>query len=381
MAFNEFFRGRRVLVTGDTGFKGSWLSFWLKQLGAEVHGLALDPETDPSNYELLGLDREIAHRRVDIREFGALREALSVIRPEIVFHLAAQAIVRASYEQPVETLDANVMGTAHLLQSIREAGFSADSPCTLILITSDKCYENRESWDAYRETDPMGGHDPYSMSKGAAELVISAWRRSFFPPHACSSHGVSVASVRAGNVIGGGDWGPDRIVVDSVKALASGETVGVRNPHAVRPWQHVLEPLSGYLWLAAEIGEAGGERPELRSGFNFGPGRDSERSVRELVEALIKSWGSGSWRQVEKERFSGLHEATYLKLATDKAYHLLRWKPAWNFQTAVHETVAWYRHAYSGGFDTDAMRLFTRTQIESYTTAAASQGLRWASRA
>ena len=248
----------------------------------------------------------------------------------------------------------------------------------MVCITSDKCYENRETHDAYRESDPVGGHDPYSMSKGAAELVIASWRRSFFPADRWADHGVSVASARAGNVIGGGDWAPDRIVVDAVGALSSGVPIGVRNPAAIRPWQHVLEPLSGYLRLAEELGESGGQRPEIRSAFNFGPGRDAERNVRELVERLIQSWGAGSWEPVDKERFAGLHEANYLKLATDKAWHLLRWKPTWKFETAVSETVAWYRRAHASDYNTDEMRRFTRTQIESYTAAASRLALGWA---
>ena len=373
-----FYQGRRVLVTGDTGFKGSWLAFWLDHLGAEVHGLALEPDTDPSNFEILGLRERIRHGTVDIRDRAALSRAVGSVAPEVVFHLAAQAIVRVSYDDPVETLRANVMGTAHLLQAIRDAGYSAERPCTVVCITSDKCYENRETYHAYRETDPMGGHDPYSMSKGAAELVISSWRRSFFQPSEWPRHGVSLASARAGNVIGGGDWAPDRIVADSVRALAAARPVGVRNPGSIRPWQHVLEPLSGYLHLGAELALAGGRRPDLASAYNFGPGRDAERTVRELVDLLIRHWGAGSWEPVHPERFSGLHEAVYLKLATDKAWHLLGWKPSWEFEPAVRETVRWYRRAYSGRFDPAEMRDLTVEQIEHYTSAAAAQGLRWA---
>ncbi len=378
MPIKSFYKGRRVLVTGDTGFKGSWLAFWLDLLGAEVHGLALEPDTDPSNFEVLGLRERIRHRTVDIRDGAALSGTVRSIAPELVFHLAAQAIVRVSYDEPVETLNTNVIGTAHLLQAVREAGYSSKRPCAVVCITSDKCYENRETYDAYRETDPMGGHDPYSMSKGAAELVISSWRRSFFPPSKWADHGVSLASARAGNVIGGGDWAPDRIVVDSVRALAAGHPVGVRNPGSIRPWQHVLEPLSGYLQLGAELALAAGRRVELVSPFNFGPGRDAERTVGELADLVIRHWGSGSWEHVQPERFAGKHEAVYLKLATDKAWHQLRWKPSWEFEPAVRETVHWYRQAYSGGFNTAEMRKLTAEQIERYTGAAAGLGLRWA---
>jgi len=377
-SIRNFYKGRRVLVTGDTGFKGSWLAFWLDHLGAEVHGLALEPDTDPSNFEILGLRERVRHGTVDIRDREALGRVVRSIAPEVVFHLAAQAIVSVSYQDPIETLRTNVLGTAHLLQAVREAGYSAERPCAVVCITSDKCYENRETYDAYRETDPMGGHDPYSMSKGAAELVISSWRRSFFPPPEWARHGVSLASARAGNVIGGGDWAPDRIVVDSVRALAAGRPVGVRNPGSIRPWQHVLEPLSGYLQLGAELALSAGKRADLTSPYNFGPGRGAERTVRELVDLLIRHWGAGSWEAVQPERFTGLHEAVYLKLATDKAWHQLGWKPSWEFEPAVKETVTWYRQAYSGGFDTAEMRKLTAEQIERYTSAAAAQGLRWA---
>jgi CDP-glucose 4,6-dehydratase len=378
MSIKQFYKGRRILVTGDTGFKGSWLAFWLDRLGAEVHGLALEPDTDPSNFEILGLRERLRHRTVDIRDFAALRDAVRSIEPEVVFHLAAQAIVRVSYEEPLDTLRANVMGTAHLLQAVRESGYSAARPCTVVCITSDKCYENRETYQAYREIDPMGGHDPYSMSKGAAELVISSWRRSFFPPSAWADHGVLVASARAGNVMGGGDWAPDRIVVDSVRALTAGRPVAVRNPGSIRPWQHVLEPLSGYLQLGAELAMAAGKRPEFASAYNFGPGRDAERPVRELVDLLVRHWGKGSWESSQPERFSRLHEAVYLKLATDKAWHHLGWKPSWDFERSVRETVKWYRRAYSEGFGSGPMRKLTGEQIESYTGAAADLGLRWA---
>jgi CDP-glucose 4,6-dehydratase len=313
---------------------------------------------------------------VDIRDIEAVREVVKNIKPEVVFHLAAQALVRLSYKLPLETLETNFIGTANLLQSIREMDYCGDNPCCVVAITSDKCYENRETFYAYREKDAMGGHDIYSMSKGAMELLIASWRKSFFASSNWLEHGVSLVSTRAGNVIGGGDWAKDRIVVDCVKSLAQNKTIEVRNPRAVRPWQHVLEPLSGYLQLAWEMGIAKGQRTELMSAFNFGPGRDSERTVEELVESAIKYWGGGSWKHTEES--NAVHEATYLKLSTDKAWHLLGWRPTWDFETSIRHTVNWYKQAYACGFDTQRMRELTMAQIKEYTAKATKQGLRWA---
>jgi CDP-glucose 4,6-dehydratase len=376
MAFGDFFRNKKVLVTGDTGFKGSWLCFWLKQLGAEVYGVALEPNTDPSNFRILQLNTDIEHHTMDIRNPDAVNQIVEQIKPEVVFHLAAQALVRLSYEVPLETLETNFMGTAYLLDAVGKVGYSAHNPCTVVVITSDKCYENRETYYAYREEDPMGGHDIYSMSKGVAELLVASWRRSFFNPSSWPDHGVSLASVRAGNVIGGGDWAQDRIVVDSIKALVRSEPIEVRNPRSVRPWQHVLEPLSGYLQLAAEMSEAQGQRPKLMSAYNFGPGRDSECTVKELVELAVKHWGRGSWKHTAQD--DAVHEATYLKLSTDKAWHRLRWRPTWGFETCVKHTVEWYKQAYDSDFDTRKMRDLTTEQIAKYTADAAEHGLRWA---
>lgn len=376
MTFGDFFRDKKVLVTGDTGFKGSWLAFWLKHLGAKVYGIALTPPTQPSNYEILQLDREIEHHTLDIRDQNALGETVRKIKPDVIFHLAAQAIVRRSYEMPLETLETNFLGTAYLLQAIRDAGYSSGHPCSVVAITSDKCYENRETYYAYREDDPMGGHDVYSMSKGTMELLVSSWRKSFFPVSKWASHGVSLVTARAGNVIGGGDWAKDRIMVDCLRALTQNEPIIVRNPHAIRPWQHVLEPLSGYLQLAAEMGMANGSRPELLSMYNFGPGRDSERTVEVLVESAIKYWGGGSWKLANEA--NPVHEANFLKLSTDKAWHVLQWRPVWNFDACIQHTVAWHKHADGCNYNGSQMRELTLSQIREYTTRAQEQGVRWA---
>lgn len=376
MSFANYYAGRRVLVTGETGFKGSWLAFWLHRLGAKVYGVALEPDTEPSNFHVLDLPADIEHVTADICDSNVVRQIVRQVKPEVVFHLAAQALVRRSYRMPLETIQTNLLGTANLLEGIRHAGYSGESPCSVVAVTSDKCYENRETCYGYREEDPMGGHDIYSASKGAMELLVSSWRRSFFPVDRWAEHGVSLMSARAGNVFGGGDWSEDRIMVDCAKSLARCETIAVRNPDAIRPWQHVLEPLSGYLQLAAEAAMARGGRPELVSAFNFGPGVDSERPVRDLVEAVVRHWGAGQWQCFSEERAP--HEATYLKLATDRAWHVLRWRPTWDFETSVCQTATWYKQAYADHFQVQSMRSLTALQIDQYTANAARKGWSWA---
>lgn len=370
-----FFAGKTVLVTGDTGFKGSWLSLWLSGLGAEVSGLALEPNTSPSLFRILRLEELVSHHCIDVRDPSSLGEIVKRVRPDVIFHLAAQALVRASYREPLETVQTNILGTANLLEAIRQAGFSGEHPCTVVIITSDKCYENHETYYAYREEDRMGGHDIYSMSKGAVELLVSSWRNSFFPWSAMQRHGVSLATARAGNVIGGGDWSEDRIVVDCVRSLVRGDAIAVRNPRAVRPWQHVLEPLSGYLHLGAALGLAAGGSSDLLSAWNFGPGPESERTVGELAGSLVEEWGSGEWIHNREE--GAAHEANYLKLAIDKARHLLGWKPVWGFERAVRETVHWYRRSEDCGHQTDVMRELCREQIGSYSEDARRLGVGW----
>jgi CDP-glucose 4,6-dehydratase len=362
--FNGFYRDKRVLVTGHTGFKGSWLSLWLKRLGARVHGLSLPPPTDPNHYEVVKTGTFAGETEGDIRQLEILARAVAAAQPEVVFHMAAQPLVRRSYAEPLETFQTNAVGTANLLEAIRNAGLN----CIVVVITSDKCYENREWEFAYRENDPLGGHDVYSMSKAATELVAQAWSRSFFEPNPKLG---PVVTVRAGNVIGGGDYAQDRIVPDCIRALIEGKPILVRNPAAVRPWQHVLECLSGYLWLGARLGQEPKTSP-LASPFNFGPEPSARQPVRCLVEEILKVW-PGQW--VDGSDSKNVHEATLLSLSIEKAGALLGWHPVWDFREAIQRTVSWYhqRHALNN----HAMRDFSGQQIDDYATAARQKGLAW----
>jgi CDP-glucose 4,6-dehydratase len=362
-AFYGQFAGKRVLVTGHTGFKGSWLVVWLTRLGAQVYGYSRPPPTTPAMFEICGLEGEIDHRIGDVRDARNLAARVAEVRPEIVFHLAAQPLVRLSYREPLETLETNVVGVANLLEAVRAAG----APCAVVIVTSDKCYANRNWVWGYRENDRMGGHDPYSMSKGAAELVVESWRSSYF---ASADSPVRLASGRAGNVIGGGDWAVDRIMTDSLAALIAGDPIRMRSPNATRPWQHVLEPLSGYLWLASRlIGEDGSTYAE---GWNFGPRSEDVRSVRELVDNLILRWGEGRSEVIGGE--PALKEAIMLSLNCDKASHRLGWRPCWSFDEAMNATVTWYRAWHDGQRD---MRAVTVKQIEDYVAAATAAGVAW----
>jgi CDP-glucose 4,6-dehydratase len=349
-SFGPSFSGKRVFVTGHTGFKGSWLVTLLLEMGAKVTGFSLPATGEPSLFEQLKLAQKVTDLRGDIRDLPALQKALVTAGPDFVFHLAAQPLVRRSYQQPLETYAINVMGTAHLLEACR----SLENRCAVVCVTSDKCYRNHEQAEPYREGDPLGGHDPYSASKAAAEIVISSYRDSFFPADST----VRVASVRAGNVIGGGDWAEDRLVPDCVRALQKGAIITVRNPGSTRPWQHVLEPLSGYLTLAAALARDG-SNPALCSEFNFGPGDGSTRSVRDLVSALLLHW-PGQWRAAADH--AAPHEAGKLDLAIDKAARLLQWKPVWSFDQTVEQTVSWYRRNFEGGCAWD----LTSAQIRKY---------------
>lgn len=344
-------RGRRVLVTGHTGFKGSWLCEMLLARGAEVAGLALPPEVSPALFDQLGLARRLDHAIIDIRDRDALAARVQDCAPEVVFHLAAQPLVRRSYREPVETWATNVMGTAHLLDALHGAG----RPVAVVVVTTDKVYENREWLHAYRETDRLGGHDPYSASKAGTELVAQSWRRSF------GGEVLRIATVRAGNVIGGGDWSEDRILPDLARALAAGRPLAVRNPFSTRPWQHVLDPLSGYVALAERL--ASGPDPRWCDAFNFGPEAADLRPVRDLVEEALKHW-PGQW--VDGSDPAALHEAGRLALTIDKTRAELGWAPRWGFARSVAETIRWYRRVAEGA---DPGHL-TREQIAAHEAGA-----------
>lgn len=353
------YAGKRVLLTGHTGFKGGWLSLWLSSIGAEVVGVALSPNTEPSLYEDAAIGQVVRGVEGDVRDAAMLRRLVRETRPEIVFHLAAQPLVRLSYQEPLATLDTNVMGTANLLEGIRAEGLR----CAVVIVTSDKCYENREWVYGYREEDAVGGHDVYSMSKGAAELVTQSWRRSFFPPARLAEHGVAVASARAGNVIGGGDWAADRIVPDAIRSLSAKRPIPVRNPAAIRPWQHVLEPLGGYLLLGARL--LGADPAPFCGAWNFGPAAENTRPVSELATILVRAWGSGEWISTRQE--NAPHEAGVLRLSVDKAFAHLGWSPRWGLRESVERTVAWYA-ARESGLRGDRLRALSLAQIDEYLT-------------
>ncbi len=331
----EKFKGRRVLVTGHTGFKGSWLSIWLKHLGAEVFGYALAAE-EQSLFNVTDLSTQIHHFEGDVRNFEQLNNYIRSVEPEIIFHLAAQPLVRYSYDQPKETYEVNVMGTLNVLECVRHL----DRELTVICVTTDKSYDNKEWIWGYRENDAMGGHDPYSSSKGCCELLIDSYNKSYF----LGDNGarVKLASVRAGNVIGGGDWAKDRIVPDCIAALAGDQEILVRNPYATRPWQHVLEPLGGYLLLGIKLLTQETNVDRLTGAFNFGPSIASNRSVGELVDNIVSQWGTGVW--INGFEGDAPHEANLLNLTIDKAFHLLNWLPVWDFDETVKRTVSWYKN-------------------------------------
>ena len=334
--FNDFYKNKRVLVTGHTGFKGSWLSIWLHEMGAEVVGVALDPYSERDNYVLSGIGQKIeADLRADIRDDERLKEIFREYQPEIVFHLAAQPLVRLSYEIPVETYETNVMGTINVMEAIRHT----DSVRVGVMITTDKCYENKEQLWGYRENEPMGGYDPYSSSKGAAELSISSWRRSFFNPKDYGrKHHVSLASVRAGNVIGGGDWAKDRIIPDCIRALEADRPIEIRSPKAIRPWQHVLEPLGGYLLLAEKMWR---KPTAYCEGWNFGPRMESVSTVWEVAQKLIANYGKGTLRDCSDP--NALHEANLLLLDISKAKFRLGWEPRMNIDECMTMVADWYK--------------------------------------
>lgn len=360
----SIYKSAKVLITGHTGFKGSWLSLWLTQLGAEVHGLSLDVPSEPSHFIAASIASKINDHRVDIRDRASLNCLVQKIKPDFVFHLAAQALVRPAYLDPVDTFQINAMGTANLLEALR----LLKEPCISILITSDKCYDNLEWVWGYRETDALGGPDPYSASKGAAELVIRSYVRSFFPVDG----NVRIAVGRAGNVIGGGDWADDRIVPDCMRAWSKNQTVKLRNPLATRPWQHVLEPLSGYLSLAMALRDNASLHGEP---FNFGPPAQQNHSVGELVEAMSNHWDQVRWSDVSVQQ-GGPYESGLLKLNCDKALHELGWQAVWNFDDTVRETALWYKNFYEN--QTGSIAEFSLQQVAKYVKSARLRAMAWA---
>jgi len=350
----SFWAGKVVLLTGHTGFKGSWLSLWLQSIGAKVIGYALQPPTNPSLFVSARVAEGMTSIEGDVRDFSALSEVFGKYKPDIVIHMAAQALVRRSYTNPIETYSTNVMGTVHLLEAARVSG----SVRAIVNVTSDKCYENREWVWGYRENEPMGGYDPYSNSKGCAELVTSSYRTSFFNPDAYAKHHVALASARAGNVIGGGDWAEDRLIPDIMRAIVQGKPVHIRNPNAIRPWQHVLEPLSGYLILAQKLYEGGAEFSE---GWNFGPNDEDAKPVSWIADRLTRTWGEGaSW---VLDGGTHPHEAHYLKLDCSKAKARLGWQPRWQLEKTLEAIVDWH-HAHRAGKN---MRETTLGQIAAYS--------------
>lgn len=348
----SFWRGKKVFITGHTGFKGSWLCLWLKHLGAELAGFSLAPSKQPSMHKLLRLDALVNERIADVRDLDDLRAALVEAQPDIVFHLAAQPLVRLSYESPVETFSINTMGSIHLLEAAKEC----PKIQSIVMVTSDKCYENREWLWGYRESDAMGGYDPYSASKGAAEIAISGYTQSYF-----RNTKTAVASARAGNVIGGGDWSLDRLVPDMVKAVMLGEPLEIRNPYAIRPWQHVLEPLAGYMRLAEQLYLHG---QDFSGGWNFGPNDGDNQNVEKVAALLCMHWGEGAAYDKANVDACNLHEAAVLKLDCSKARAHLQWYPKWSLDEAVCKTVAWYK-AYQKEQDLYEVSL---EQIEQYTS-------------
>jgi len=349
-----FWNKKRIFLTGHTGFKGSWLTLWLREMGAEICGYSLNPPTNPSLFELARVNESITDIRADINHFDELKTAVQKFKPEIVLHLAAQPLVRYSYSNPLETYQTNVMGTAHVLEAVRQ---TPDVRACLI-VTTDKCYENKEWTWGYRENDPMGGYDPYSSSKGCAELVTAAYRRSYFSPSKFKEHGVALASARAGNVIGGGDWALDRLVPDIIQSYSKKQVVNIRSPHAIRPWQHVLEPLSGYLTLAQKLYQEGAQFAEA---FNFGPSDKDCQSVEMIVEKLTSLWGTGArW---QRDPNTQPHEASFLKLDSSKAHQSLNWWPHWKLDEALQQTVQWYKAVLE---DSKQAKEITLRQIREY---------------
>lgn len=355
----NIYNNKKVLITGHTGFKGSWLTQWLLYLNADIFGYSLKAPTSPSLYDQLENVKNIQSEINDIRDFENLKKFIGKIKPDIIFHLAAQSLVRESYITPLDTLETNVTGTANVLEAVRQLELST----SIVVITSDKCYDNKEWIFGYRENDAFGGYDPYSASKGAAEIVVSSWRNSFFNPTNFEKHKVKLASARAGNVIGGGDWADNRILPDCITALQNKEIIQIRNPLATRPWQHVLESLGGYLLLGSKLLSTGLSDKNLEnycSGFNFGPLGTSNKTVESLVNEVLIHW-EGQWAYNEED---AMHEAFLLNLNIDKATQLLHWSPVWNFKTTIEKTVEWYKKSFE---NPNQIKEVTNSQIKEYS--------------
>jgi CDP-glucose 4,6-dehydratase len=350
----KFWQSKRVFLTGHTGFKGSWLSLWLQSLGAEVTGYSLNPPTNPSLFNVAKVADEMHSIIGDIRNLDSLQKAMQDARPEIVIHLAAQSLVRYSFANPIETYTTNVMGSLHLLESVR----NTNSVKAVVNVTSDKCYENREWFWGYREDEAMGGYDLYSSSKGCAELLTAAYRSSFFNPEKYKEHGVGVGSARAGNVIGGGDWALDRLIPDFIRAITSGETAVIRSPNAIRPWQHVLEALSGYLLLAEKLYSEGDQFAEA---WNFGPNDSNTKSVGWIIDQLVTNWGEGAKFKVDQSA-ADLHEAHFLKLDCSKARMSLGWQHQWSATQVIQKICEWHK----AHLDRQDMKAYTLSEIEQY---------------
>lgn len=362
MSLESTFKGKKILITGNTGFKGSWLTIWLISIGAKVYGLSLEPPTNPSIFKESNLDKKIQHHYVNIQDHSKVSALIKKIKPNFIFHLAAQSLVNYSYENPIETWGTNVVGTINLLDSLRKI----ENKCTAIFITSDKCYANSEWYWGYRENDRLGGSDPYSASKGAAEISIKSFKDSFF-----NDGNVLLASARAGNVIGGGDWAKDRIVPDCIKAWSNKLPVSIRSSYSTRPWQHVLEPLSGYLCLAKELDK----NPAINGDpFNFGPNSNNENTVIDVVKELSKNWEGSTWK-VENKINIKYKESKLLKLNCDKALHLLNWKPALNFQETIKLTIDWYNNFYNKK-KIDPYEM-CKDQINKYVEKSIKVGNKW----
>ncbi len=358
--FEDFYRGKTVLVTGHTGFKGSWLSMWLLELGAKVIGYALDPYTERDNFVLAGLSDKLIDVRADINDRARVLEVIQTHQPDLIFHLAAQPLVRESYTTPLETYQTNVMGTLHVLEAIK----TLTKPVSAVMVTTDKCYHNKEQLWGYREDDALGGYDPYSSSKAAAELAIASWRQSFFNPLHYEDHHKSIASVRAGNVIGGGDWAKDRIIPDCIRALEASSPIDIRNPQATRPWQHVLEPLYGYLLLGSRLAK---EPTKYAEAWNFGPPMKAVIPVWEVAKSVVKAYGQGEVRDMSTSKQP--HEARLLALDITKAMSRLAWKPVWSVQEALKMTVAWYLQYQQG----DGYQL-NQAHLQAYEKALKQHG-------